>query len=189
MKGVYRYLPLVAVAALFYMAYPELQYAVEPGEQVVVTQFGKIAGEAVTTPGKYFKIPIVQQVHFLPADTLTAAWQGRFQTRDGTALMLDTRALWRIADPNRFFRSLATTTPGERFISQQVGTAQQAYISTHTFHELTERETGDARLEGVRCTYAAEERFLEDAMEGLSDVGIELEDVEAHLASIGTNGG
>jgi len=39
-------------------------YIVNPAEQVIITQFGKPVGKAVTIAGLHFKIPIIQEAHF-----------------------------------------------------------------------------------------------------------------------------
>ncbi|MEM7041100.1 MAG: SPFH domain-containing protein, partial [Bacteroidota bacterium] len=82
-------------------------YVVEESEQVVVTQFGKPVGEAITEPGIYFKIPFVQKANFFEKRYME--WDGdpnQVPTKDKKFIFVDTYARWQITDPLQFFKRL-----------------------------------------------------------------------------------
>src|SRR5690625_4980760 len=49
-------------------------YIVDEKQQVVITQFGRPIGEAVTTPGINFKVPFIQNANFF--DKRYLEWDG-----------------------------------------------------------------------------------------------------------------
>ena len=53
---------VLGVVALF--LFSQSAYVVDETKQVVVTQFGKPVGDAITTPGMKFKLPFFQATHF-----------------------------------------------------------------------------------------------------------------------------
>src|SRR5690554_7374776 len=58
-------------------------YIVNETQQVVITQFGRPVGEAVTTPGLNFKVPFIQKVNYF--DKRYLEWDGdanQIPTRD-----------------------------------------------------------------------------------------------------------
>lgn len=82
-------------------------YTVAENEQVVITQFGRIIGKAVTEPGLHWKTPFTQDVHSF--DKRWLEWDGapnQIPTRDKKYIWLDVFARWRIADPIRFYERL-----------------------------------------------------------------------------------
>ena len=92
---------LVAIVALSAI------YVVDETEQVIITQFGKPVGGAVTDAGLHFKIPFLQVVHRFERRLLE--WDGypeEVPTLDKTFLFVDTTARWRISDPLLFFEEV-----------------------------------------------------------------------------------
>ncbi|MBC8514641.1 protease modulator HflC [bacterium] len=82
-------------------------YIVDETEQVIITQFGKPVGAAVTEAGIHFKLPFLQKVHRFEKRLLE--WDGypeEVPTLDKTFLFVDTTARWRISDPLLFFQTV-----------------------------------------------------------------------------------
>lgn len=82
-------------------------FVVDETQQVVVTQFGKAVRDAITEPGLYFKIPVIQQANFFPKNLLE--WDGeagQIPTLDKTFIWVDTFARWKIVDPLKFFQTV-----------------------------------------------------------------------------------
>jgi len=80
-------------------------YIVNESQQVVITQFGKPVGEAVTTPGINFKLPFIQDAHFF--DKRFLEWDGdpnQIPTEDKKFIFVDTYARWQITDPLQFYK-------------------------------------------------------------------------------------
>jgi len=82
-------------------------YIVNETEQVVVTQFGRIIGSPVTSPGLKFKLPFIQNANYFPKNLLS--WDGdpgQIPTLDKTFIYVDTFARWKIVDPVKFFQTV-----------------------------------------------------------------------------------
>ncbi len=82
-------------------------YVVNETEQVIVTQFGKPVGGAITEAGLHWKIPFIQKVNTF--DKRWLEWDGfpnQIPTQDKKYIHVDTYARWRIADPLLFFQSV-----------------------------------------------------------------------------------
>jgi membrane protease subunit HflC len=95
------------VAAVVLLVLLLSTYTVSETEQVIVTQFGKPVGGAVTEPGLHFKMPLVQTVHRF--DKRWLEFEGaanQIPTRDKKYIWVDTYARWRIKDPLRFFQAV-----------------------------------------------------------------------------------
>ncbi len=65
-KGPVIIIILLVAAVLIYQS----AYIVSETEQVVVTQFGRIVGDPVTSPGLKFKLPFIQNANFFPKNLL-----------------------------------------------------------------------------------------------------------------------
>ncbi|MFW5635689.1 MAG: SPFH domain-containing protein, partial [Thermodesulfobacteriota bacterium] len=64
MKPKFILIAIIVVIGLFVLY--QSAYIVDETEQVVVTQFGRIIGEPVISPGLKFKVPFIQQANFFP---------------------------------------------------------------------------------------------------------------------------
>lgn len=79
-------------------------FIVNETEQVVVTQFGRPIGEAITSPGIHFKVPFIQKANFF--DKRYLEWDGspsQAPTKDKKYIFVDSYARWQITDPLQFF--------------------------------------------------------------------------------------
>jgi membrane protease subunit HflC len=82
-------------------------YTVAENEQVLVTEFGKIMGKAINTPGLHFRSPFIQEVHSF--DKRWLEWDGasnQIPTRDKKYIWIDVFARWRISDPVKFYKRM-----------------------------------------------------------------------------------
>ena len=82
-------------------------YVVDETQQVIITQFGRPVGDAVTEPGIHVKVPFVQVANYF--DKRFLEWDGlsnQVPTRDKRFIWVDTYARWRISDPLLFFQRL-----------------------------------------------------------------------------------
>src|SRR5690554_4410161 len=96
---------IAAVVALILIS--ESAYIVKETEQVVITQFGRPTGEAITNAGLHFKTPFIQKTNFFEKRYL--AWDGdpnQVPTKDKKFIFVDTYARWHITDPLQFYKRL-----------------------------------------------------------------------------------
>ena len=170
-------------------------YIIGETEQVVVTQFGKSIGSAKTTPGLYFKIPVIQQANFFPKNLLE--WDGdpgQVPTLDKTFIYVDTFARWKIVDPLKFFQTVNNVMGAQARLDDIIDPAVRNFITSYplietvrdTNRELDTFEVGlghtkeEARALG-EITMGREKittGIMNQAQPKLKDFGIELVDVQ-----------
>lgn len=75
-------------------------------KQVLILQFGKVQGEAITEAGLHFKLPI-QEVRYF--DKRILQWdgdRGEIPTKDKKFIWVDTTARWRIGNALAFYKAV-----------------------------------------------------------------------------------
>jgi membrane protease subunit HflC len=97
---------IVILAIIALILVPEFFYIVDQTEQAVVLRFGEIK-EVSTEPGLHTKQPFVDkvvrfdkrlQIYDVPAE--------RIFTKDKKTLLVDTIAVWKIVDPEKFVKTM-----------------------------------------------------------------------------------
>jgi len=180
-------------------------YTVGETDQVVVTQFGRLIGEAVTTPGLNWKVPFIQQTNFFPKNILS--WDGdpgQIPTLDKTYIWVDTFALWRITDPVIFFQTAGDVQRALGRLDDIIDPAVRNFITSYPLIEsvrqsnrelvfdpqiadasvITASADSEKENEERRVLFVKEGRqkitqgILKQAQPKLKDFGIELIDVE-----------
>ena len=168
-------------------------YIVDETQQVVITQFGRPKGDAVTTPGLKLKIPFIQKVNYL--DKRFLEWDGfpnEVSTRDKRFIHVDTYARWRITDPLQYFVTLNTELKAQSLLDDILDGATRTVIASHDLIEVvrtsnrafavSEEIAGEAApdsaetIELGRGVLAAE--VLQAAQIGTADFGIEILDFQ-----------
>ncbi|MCF6247266.1 MAG: protease modulator HflC [Desulfobacula sp.] len=169
-------------------------YTVDETEQVVITQFGRVMGDPVTTPGLRFKMPFLQQAVYFPKNLLT--WDGdpgQVPTKDKTYIWVDTFARWKIADAVKFFQAVNTELAALERMDDIIDPAMRNLIASYPLVESvrnTDRSLdADEELEdethSKRTQYKIElgrdeitKQIVLQARSKLLQFGIELVDVK-----------
>lgn len=102
-------MPLIiaVVAVAGFLCLVNSVYTVDETRQVVITQFGRVVGEPVTTPGLKFKVPFLQKANHFPRNL--QEWDGdpgQIPTLDKTYIWVEAFARWRITDPVLFLKTV-----------------------------------------------------------------------------------
>jgi membrane protease subunit HflC len=171
-------------------------YTVKETDQVIVTQFGKLVGEPVITPGLKFKLPFLQKINTF--DRRILEWDGRsteMPTKDKTYIIVDTYARWMIVDPLRFFEKLRDERTAQSRLDDILGSETRNTVAKHelieivrTTKERTEQVDQDlaeadkggtiGKLIPIRRGRAMLEKEIYDtAKVKLAEFGIELLDI------------
>lgn len=82
-------------------------FVVSEGQQAIITQFGKIVGDPITSAGLQVKLPFIQDVRYF--DKRILSWDGdpnQIPTKDKKYILVDTTARWRIVDPVMFAQTV-----------------------------------------------------------------------------------
>lgn len=125
----------VAVALLIVVA--SGAFVVNEKEQVVLTQFGRPIGVAITDPGVYFKIPFVQKAHFFEKRYLE--WDGdraQVTTQEKQRIFVDSYARWQITDPLQFFKRLNNERGAQSRLDDILDGVTKLHIAKNKLIEL-----------------------------------------------------
>ncbi|RNC79306.1 MAG: protease modulator HflC [Balneola sp.] len=112
-------------------------YVVSETNQVIVTQFGKPTGEAVTNPGLHIKIPFLQKANYFEKRYLE--WDGdpnQVPTKDKVFIFVDTYARWRITDPLRYFERLGFEQQAQSRLDDILDGETRNAVASHNLIEL-----------------------------------------------------
>lgn len=181
---------LLFVVAL--ILYSSAAYIVDETEQVIITQFGKPVGKAITDPGLHFKTPFVQDVNRFEKRIME--WDGdksQVPTKDKRFIWVDSTARWRIIDPLLFFRSVQIVSKAHSRMDDILNSATNEVLSSLNLIESvrssnrefqlgddefsTEYDVSDYQIEVGR--HLIGERIKKIAESKVKKLGIELVDI------------
>ena len=160
-------------------------YIVDETEMVVITQFGKPVGEAITEPGIYLKVPFVQNVNRFEKRYME--WDGdpnQVPTKDKKFIFVDTYARWQITDPLQFFKRLTNERSAQSRLDDILDGETRNYIAANNIEEavrtsnrepiITDTLTGtvDSLMQITVGRQEIQNSILEAANKETSDLGI-----------------
>jgi modulator of FtsH protease HflC len=182
-----------AVALAVLLTASSAVYTVSETEQVVITQFGRPIGVAVTDPGLRFKWPFVQDLNVF--DKRWLEWDGdanQLPTRDKKYIWVDTYARWRISDPLRFFQRLRDERGAHSRLDDIIDGETRNVIANHNLIEVV-RSSNRKFEQGEEAQDVLEEEQKQEVKQGrdqitrlilrrasqvMPEFGIELVDVQ-----------
>lgn len=166
-------------------------YIVKETEQVVLTQFGKPVGDAVTEPGIKLKVPFIQLVNRFEKRFMD--WDGdpnQIPTKDKKFIFVDTYARWRITDPLQFFKRLTNERGAMSRLDDILDGETRNVIAKHNIEEtvrsenrvpISSDEVSDLLGDSLMVIEVGRERIqkmiLEAANEQAKELGIEILDL------------
>lgn len=182
---------IVIIAFILVLGLFQGFYIVKEYEQVVVTQFGRPVGEAITTPGVKFKVPFLQKANFF--DKRYLEWDGapnQVPTKDKKFIFVDTYARWQITDPLQFFKRLRDERGAQSRLDDILDGETRDFIANHNIEEAvrtsnrTPQSSGqlselvsDSLVEIHTGRQKIQAMIQESANERAKDLGITILDV------------
>lgn len=128
---------VVAIIAVVVLAFVTgIIYIVDETQQVVITQFGKPVGNAVTTAGLHLKKPLVQVANYF--DKRLLQWDGdpnQIPTKDKKYIWVDVTARWKISDPLKFLQSVNNEISAQARLDDIINSATRDVITKHLLVE------------------------------------------------------
>lgn len=112
-------------------------YTVKETEHVIITRFGDIVGEPISSPGLRVKMPFIDTVNRLEKRLLN--WDGRpitIPTKDKAYISVDTFARWRITDPKQFFIRFRDLRSAESRLEDILGSETRNAIARNELIEI-----------------------------------------------------
>ncbi len=165
-------------------------FVVKETEQVVITQFGKPIGEAITTPGLKLKMPFVQKTNYFEKRYME--WDGdpnQVPTKDKKFIFVDAYARWQIVDPLQFFKRLTNERGAQSRLDDILDGETRDYIANHNLEEIVRtsnrvpipsgsigEEVGDTLTNIMVGREKIQDMILESANSKVSDLGIAILD-------------
>jgi len=181
---------IIVLAALLVIATFQSAFIVNESEQVVVTQFGKPVGEAITSPGMYFKIPMIQQANFFEKRYME--WDGdpnQVPTKDKKYVFVDTYARWQITDPLQFFKRLTNERGAQSRLDDILDGETRNFVANNNIEEVVRTsnrtpiaddsistELGDSLMKIFVGREEIQKQILESANRETGDLGIKVLD-------------
>ena len=174
------------VLVLLLIAIKSSVYIVNEKEQVVITQFGRPVGNAVTQPGIQFKVPFIQKVNVF--DKRYLEWDGdpnQVPTKDKKFIFVDTYARWQITDPLQFYKRLTNERGAQSRLDDILDGETRDYIANNNIEETVRNSnripvmtdsisepSGDSLVKIFVGREKIEQRILKTANERAADLGI-----------------
>ncbi|MFC1734385.1 protease modulator HflC [candidate division KSB1 bacterium] len=177
------------IVALFIVLISSV-YIVNEKQQVVVTQFGKPVGKAITSPGLKFKVPFIQKANYF--DKRFLEWDGdpnQVPTKDKKFIFVDTYARWQITDPLQFFKRLTNERGAQSRLDDILDGETRNFIASHNLEEAVRTSNrkpipsgvigeliGDSLSDITVGRKKIQQMILESANKQTNELGIEVLD-------------
>ena len=126
-------------------------FTVDQRQHAIVFQLGEVK-EVVSTPGLYFKWPLIQNVRLFDKRILTldSPEPERFITSEKKNVLVDSFVKWRIIDPQLYYVSVAgDEARAKTRLSQTVNAGLREEFGKRTVHEVVSGER-DKIMEEMR---------------------------------------
>lgn len=179
---------VIIVIAIILVA--QSTFIVNEKQQVVITQFGKPVGEAITTAGLKFKTPFVQKANYFEKRYME--WDGdpnQIPTKDKKFIFVDSYARWQITDPLQFFKRLTNERGAQSRLDDILDGETRDFIANHNIEEAVRNSNrtpissgtiseliGDSLMTIKVGREKIQKMILETANEQAKDLGIEILD-------------
>ncbi len=137
MKSIHQLIALAVVAVVALFLIFTAAYPVSETQQVVLTQFGRPVGNAVTNAGLHFKLPFIQEANRVEKRVLR--WDGRpseMPTKDKTYIVVDAFGRWRINDAKQYFLRLRDERSALSRLDDILGSEIRNAIAKHELIEV-----------------------------------------------------
>jgi modulator of FtsH protease HflC len=190
MKAI-RYILIVVVLVASIIVLLSSAFVVQETDQVVITQFGKPVGKAITTPGLHFKTPFIQKAIYF--DKRFLEWDGdpnQIPTKDKKFIFIDTYARWQITDPLQFFKRMTNERGAQSRLDDIIDGETRDIIANHNIEEAvrTSNRTpissgassdmvGDTLIDIQTGREALQKLILKSSNDKAKDLGIVILDV------------
>ncbi len=151
---------LGAIAALFFLASSAL-FIVDQRQHAIVFQLGEVV-DVKTSPGLYFKIPLVQNVRYFESRIMTmdTAEPERFITSEKKNVLVDLFVKWRIIDVKQYYISVrGDEMLAQTRLAQTVNSSMRDEFGNRTVHDVVSGER-DKIMEIMRQKADADARKI-----------------------------
>jgi membrane protease subunit HflC len=145
-----RQVTLTAVAFVVLICLLSSTFTVREYEQVVVTQFGRPIGNAITKPGMNFKMPFIQTANVFEKRFME--WVGdpnQLPTKDKKFIFVETYARWQITDPLQFFKRLTNERGAQSRLDDILDGETRNVVAKNNIEELVRSSNRKPELDSI----------------------------------------
>ena len=132
-----RFILIAAIVIAGIIVLSQSSYVVNETQQVVITQFGRPIGVAVTEPGLHIKTPFVQKANFFEKRYME--WDGdpnQIPTKEKKFIFVDSYARWRITDPLQFYKRLTNERGAQSRLDDIIDGETRDQVASHSLEEV-----------------------------------------------------
>ena len=148
------------IGALLFLGSSSL-YIVDQRQQAIVFQLGEVV-DVKTSPGLYFKLPLVQNVRFFESRIMTmdTVEPERFITSEKKNVLVDLFVKWRIVDVKQYYISVrGDEMLAQTRLAQTVNSSMRDEFGNRTVHDVVSGER-DKIMEIMRQKADADARKI-----------------------------
>jgi membrane protease subunit HflC len=148
------------IGALLFLGSSAL-YVVDQRQQAIVFQLGEVV-DVKTSPGLYFKLPLVQNVRFFESRIMTmdTVEPERFITSEKKNVLVDLFVKWRIVDVKQYYISVrGDEMLAQTRLAQTVNSSMRDEFGNRTVHDVVSGER-DKIMEIMRQKADADARKI-----------------------------
>ena len=147
-----RAIPLLVMVALVAGVWNLAAYRVPQWMQAMVVQLGEPV-RTVQEPGRYWKLPFVQNVLFFDKRLMEYdAAPREVLTKDKQQLMVDNYARWRIQDPLQFYRTVRNEPGAQSRLDDIIYSNVRENLGRHTLSEIVNSKRAELMQQVTRIT-------------------------------------
>lgn len=202
---------IIVPAAVIFLIY-NAAFTVPEGKQAFITEFGKIKGDPIPKSGLHFKWPFIEDVRYFDKRILQWDGDAeQIPTKDKKYIWVDTTARWRIKDPVKFAQTVQSERAAAKRLDGILDGVTRDAISGHNLVETVRNSnniidkiekikkaageqselTGNdpevdvsGEIEKISTgREALTNQIIQRARKDLTDIGIELLDVQLRRVS------
>ena len=138
---------IAAIVLVICIAFGSAFYSVAENEYACIFRFSEIVNTA-DEAGMHFKIPFIDNVKYFPKATqIYDIPPSEVLTSDKQAMTVDCYILWKIADPQQFYRALGTSQKAEERLNAITYTAMKIAMGTLSQADIINMNDGGERNE------------------------------------------
>jgi len=173
---------LVFFVALAGIAYQSV-YKVGIDNVAVITQFGKIVSEP-KKPGLHVKLPF-QKVHEYSMHRMYRNETDAFsvKTKDHKFITVSTLAMWKIQDPNLFYKTVYSTEKAIPRLDDILFISIRKAIASHTLDDILNNHL-QKEEEGLFLDREIHKNILMLCQSRLEKFGIQLDRIGVHIVEL-----
>ncbi len=161
-------IPILVLIIILILSLMLVAFQVRETEVAFVTRLGKHV-RTMEEPGLYFKWPLPiervrkydSRLHVYEAD------MGETTTKGAVPIIIKTYAVWKVADPVAFYRSIKTVSDVEAKLLGQIQDTQNRIVSQHTFSEFVNSDQSKIAIEQIQADMLADLKLTMETQYGI----------------------